>query len=81
LDKKRLGNCKVCMKEIAKNAPVCPHCGARLKMHLSMASINSCCYYNHFSSVLPLVQHDAGKIKVLVLHTPPQSRAGNSQFS
>ena len=28
---KNLKTCKVCEKEIAKNAKVCPHCGAKIK--------------------------------------------------
>lgn len=31
--KSKIHKCKVCSKEVAVNAPSCPHCGARLKMH------------------------------------------------
>lgn len=30
----KLTSCKICSKEVAQSASVCPHCGAKLKMNL-----------------------------------------------
>ena len=77
----KLINCKSCGKEVSKNAKICPHCGAKLKMGMFMKLIIAGVAIGVLSAVMAPSEEEFSKTLDKIASAQPSNLSAEGELA